>query len=328
MRDPGRTRESCRAQHRMARRGGRRAVGRIALQPPEYPGGWGWAYDGAQPERRSSDPADDWGGIERRREDRRRSEQPHGGGERRTGPDRRSLIGHARDFATRFREPLIGLGMAAAAMPAFRTKERTEEPGPRAPEHASATPEANAAAAAARQPERDIDAEVGARWSNTERERTIDAAVGTYGIDAELAANIYDHARNEGVDPKLAYGLVKTESGFRHTAVSHVGARGLTQLMPRTARWLQPGTRPTDLFKPEVSLKVGFRYLRQLMDRYDGDQRLALTAYNRGPGIVDRAVSRGRDPDNGYARTVVSNSLRSASGPSTADNASGDRQPS
>ena len=328
MRDPGRTRDSCRAPHRMPRRGRRRAVQRIALEPPTHPEGWGRAYDGAEPERRSPD-ATHWDGIERRRADRRHGRANGGGAERRRGIDRRGLMAHARDFAVKFKEPLIGLGVAAAAMPAIRaTTVRPEAPVPRPAEHAAATPEANAAAAAASQPDRDIDAEVGAKWSNTERSRTIDAAVDTYGIDAQLAANIYDHARSEGVDPKLAYGLVKTESSFRHTAVSHVGARGLTQLMPRTARWLQPGTEPADLFKPEVSLKVGFRYLRQLIDRYDGNEQLALTAYNRGPGIVDRAMHHGRDPDNGYARAVLGNSLHAPSGPSAPDSAgTPDRQP-
>ncbi len=321
MRDPDRTRESCRAHHRPP---GRHGPGqRMALRPPATPGGWGRAYDGAQAEGGSDGG---WDGIERRQSDRRRGDERRGGEERRSGRDRRGLLGHARDFAVKFKEPLIGLGVAAAAMPAIKaTAPPAAGPAGTTEQEASASPEANAAAAAARQPNRDMDAEVGARWSNSERSQTIDAAVNTYGIDAQLAANIYDHATNEGVDPKLAYGLVKTESAFKHTAVSHVGARGLTQLMPNTARWLEPGTRPADLFNPEVSLKVGFRYLRQLLDRYNGNAHLALTAYNRGPGIVDRAVSRGRDPDNGYAGAVMGNALR-ATGDSTGGGNPG-RQP-
>ncbi len=307
MRDPSRTRESCRAHHRSPLRG-RRPVRRIHLEPPLDPGGWAWAFQGAEPERRSGG----WNGVERRQRERRRAEERPG--EERRRIDRRGLIAHARDFAVRFKEPLIGLGVAAAALPAVKATTPRGEPAARATEQANASAEANASAAAASQPNRDMDAEVGARWSNTERDQTIQAAVNTYGIDTQLASTIYDHARNEGVDPKLAYGLVKTESDFQHTAVSNVGARGLTQLMPHTASWLQPGTRPADLFNPEVSLRVGFRYLRQLLDRYNGNQHLALTAYNRGPGIVDRIVSRGRDPDNGYARMVQGNALRATGG--------------
>src|SRR5512146_3214615 len=323
MRDSNRTSESRREHHRVPRRaGGRVGQERIPLEPPLRPEGRARAYDGAEAEQRA---AGSWDGIERRRQDRRRGDERRDGRERRSGPDRRGLMAHARDFAVKFKEPLIGLGVAAAAMPAIRaTTRRPEDSAPdRASEQASASAEANAAVTAARQPDRDIDAEVGARWSNTERVQTIDAAVNTYNIDPQLAANIYDHAKNEGVDPKLAFGLVKTESSFKHTAVSNVGARGLTQLMPRTASWLQPGTKPADLFKPEVSLQVGFRYLRHLMDKYNGNAHLALTAYNRGPGIVDRAVSHGRDPDNGYAGAVLGNALHHADGGSAANTGNG-----
>jgi soluble lytic murein transglycosylase-like protein len=89
-----------------------------------------------------------------------------------------------------------------------------------------------------------------------------------------------------------------------------VGALGLTQLMPGTARWLEPGTKASDLFDAEINLKMGFKYLRQLIDRYGGNRHLALTAYNRGPGTVERSLKKGRDPDNGYAATVLRNALR------------------
>ncbi len=218
---------------------------------------------------------------------------------------------HVRDFATKFREPLIGVGVAAASLPLIKAGQPAGEghaPAPPA-ERAPASPEAASAAATAAQPNRDVDAEVSARWSDAARTNTIQAAVDRYGISPDLAKSIYDHALNEGVDPKIAYGLVKTESAFKHTAVSNVGARGLTQLMPATANNMEAGSG-RDLFNPETSLKLGFRYLRQLIDRYNGDQHLALTAYNRGPGTVDRAVSRGRNPDNGYAGTVMGNALR------------------
>jgi soluble lytic murein transglycosylase-like protein len=55
---------------------------------------------------------------------------------------------------------------------------------------------------------------------------------------------------------------------------------------------------------PETNLRVGFKYLRYLLDKYNGDENLALTAYNRGPGTVDKALRRGGNPDNGYAAFV------------------------
>ena len=67
---------------------------------------------------------------------------------------------------------------------------------------------------------------------------------------------------------------------------------------------LVPGTTRSELMEPETNLRVGFKYLRRLIDQYDGDQELALTAFNRGPGTVNKLLRRGRDPDNGYADMV------------------------
>jgi soluble lytic murein transglycosylase-like protein len=50
---------------------------------------------------------------------------------------------------------------------------------------------------------------------------------------------------------------------------------------------------------------VGFKYLRHLLDQFDGNEKLALTAYNRGPGTVSKLLKRGRNPDNGYAEKVL-----------------------
>jgi soluble lytic murein transglycosylase-like protein len=126
-----------------------------------------------------------------------------------------------------------------------------------------------------------------------------------YGIPADLAAKIYDIALAEGIDPRVAYGLVDVESDFSHKAISPVGALGLTQLMPNTARFFQPGIQRADLFDPETNLRIGFRFLKELIAKYDGDVDRALTAYNRGPSVVDRVVSNGGDPANGYADAVM-----------------------
>lgn len=329
MRDPNRTRDSCRARHRAPRRGGRRGASeRLTMHPPVRAEGWGWAFDAAVPERRRAEDREEAPVADRRGPDRRQRTERRTGVERRSGQDRRSLMGHAREFVTRFKEPLMGIGVAAAALPLIHANTPANEAAPKAApasENATASPEAAAAAATAAAPARDVDAEVGARWSNVERTSTVAAAVDKYGISEQLASQIYDHAKDAGVDPKMAYGLVKTESDFKNTAVSHVGARGLTQLMPGTARWLEPGTKAGDLFEPETSLKVGFKYLRQLIDRYDGNKHLALTAYNRGPGIVERVLKRGRDPDNGYAGTVLRNALHGNTG---ANSGTPDKAPS
>lgn len=125
-----------------------------------------------------------------------------------------------------------------------------------------------------------------------------------FRIPLDLAHEIHLAALREDVPVELAFQLVKAESRFRARAVSPVGAVGLTQLMPETASWLVPGTRRGQLFDPRVNLRVGFRYLRMLLDEYD-DPHLALTAYNRGPGTVNRLLRSGLDPDNGYTDYVV-----------------------
>ena len=104
--------------------------------------------------------------------------------------------------------------------------------------------------------------------------------VGPEGI-AELAER---HAGRHGVDPRLVMAIIKVESGFDAGAVSPAGAGGLMQLMPGTRREL--GVR--DAFDPDANVEGGVRYFRAMLDRYGGDPRLALAAYNAGPANVDR----------------------------------------
>jgi soluble lytic murein transglycosylase-like protein len=126
-----------------------------------------------------------------------------------------------------------------------------------------------------------------------------------YNIPADLAASIYDVALSEGVDPGLAFRLVKTESGFNARARSKAGALGYTQVLPSTARLYEPGLTSKQLFERGTNLRLGFRYLRDLLERYNGNLRLALLAYNRGPGKVQRLLDAGRDPQNGYSTAIM-----------------------
>jgi soluble lytic murein transglycosylase-like protein len=123
-------------------------------------------------------------------------------------------------------------------------------------------------------------------------------------IPADLAESIYDIAVAEGVDPALAFSLVRVESGFTGRAISSAGAVGLTQVMPSTAFWLQPGVTYNELFEPHTNLRLGFRYLRLMLQQYNGDLHLALLAYNRGPGRVDDILRAGGNPANGYSLRV------------------------
>lgn len=126
-----------------------------------------------------------------------------------------------------------------------------------------------------------------------------------YEIAGDLAADIYDVALAEGINPSLAYRLIWVESRFSARAVSPQGAVGLTQLMPSTAFALDPELVYRDLFDRKTNLHLGFRYLRNMLEKYQGNLRMALLAYNRGPGRVDQIRREGGNPSNGYARAVL-----------------------
>lgn len=126
-----------------------------------------------------------------------------------------------------------------------------------------------------------------------------------YHIAADLAGLIYDSAVREGIDPTLAFRIVNIESEFKPSAVSSAGALGLTQVMLGTAVLYQPGITSRKLLDPSTNLRIGFRYLYDLMTKYDGDLRLALVAYNRGPSKVNALLGLGQDPQNGYSDKVT-----------------------
>ena len=114
--------------------------------------------------------------------------------------------------------------------------------------------------------------------------------------------NVYDdliveHSRLQGVRADLVRAVMQVESGFNPYARSPKGALGLMQLMPGTMRHF--GVRnPID---PADNVRAGVAYLRELLDRYENDEELALAAYNAGPGAVDkdgRAVPPYRETKN------------------------------
>ena len=135
-----------------------------------------------------------------------------------------------------------------------------------------------------------------------------------YQIPADLAGLIYDTALREGLDPDLAFRLVKVESSFQARATSSAHAIGLAQVQLRTARFYEPGITLEQLFDPETNLATGFRYLHELLGTYQDNMRLALHAYNRGPGKVNQLLGIGREPGNGYAKTVMGLRAGRASG--------------
>lgn len=138
-----------------------------------------------------------------------------------------------------------------------------------------------------------------------DRLKSIHEKSARFGIPADLAERIEDIALAEGIEPEVAFGLVRAESEFNRRAVSPVGAVGLTQLMPSTARYFKAGVNRNDLFDRDTNLRIGFRYLATLVEKYDGNLQLALLAYNRGPERVDGLLRQGANPNNGYVEMVL-----------------------
>lgn len=93
-----------------------------------------------------------------------------------------------------------------------------------------------------------------------------------------------------GVDPSLAFAIMRSESSFSATATSPVGARGLMQLMPPTAAMLlhEKKIEPERLYDPELNIRLGTKHLRELLDKYNGNQIAVIASYNAGASSVNR----------------------------------------
>jgi soluble lytic murein transglycosylase-like protein len=264
---------------------------------PRHPNGnarrrWPRAYDGGAPEQE---------GIVRRY---RRAFD---------GDRRATAVRHARKRQaleslrqSPIRNGLVGLAVVGAAAPLAINKYQT----------ALRTDASHERIVTAQPDQRMSDDAVTTVWQSLElaqhaeeadRDQIIDESLeryAAYNLSRDLAETIYDRALEAEVDPEIAFGLIRAESSFRNQSTSVVGAIGLTQLMPRTAAWLEPGVTTRQLRDPDTNLRIGLKYLKQLTDKYNGDVDLALVAYNRGPGTVDRALKRGQNPDNGYSAFV------------------------
>lgn len=120
----------------------------------------------------------------------------------------------------------------------------------------------------------------------------------------QIDALVSQNSATWQVDPSLVKAIIANESGFNANATSKVGAQGLMQLMPATAQSV--GVR--DSYDPAQNVAGGTRYLKGLLDRFNGDVRLAVAAYNAGPGAVEKY---GDVPPYAETKSYVANVLGS-----------------
>jgi soluble lytic murein transglycosylase-like protein len=127
----------------------------------------------------------------------------------------------------------------------------------------------------------ELDGKCGLDASRVVTSASVSAAIAAPASFQSIIARSATQAR---VDPALIEAVISKESAFDPRATSAAGAQGLMQLMPRTAAALGV----SDPYDPTQNVRAGARYLRSLLDRFGGDARLALAAYNAGPGAVER----------------------------------------
>ena len=134
----------------------------------------------------------------------------------------------------------------------------------------------------------------------------VDKAVKEIALPLRHEDIIRQQAADKGLDPALIAGVIYTESRFRDQT-SHAGAKGLMQILPSTAHDIARKSGGTafiegDLANPQVNISYGSFYLRYLLQRYGGNEVLAIAAYNAGEGRVDKWIFDARHKGEAFDR--------------------------
>lgn len=129
-------------------------------------------------------------------------------------------------------------------------------------------------------------------------ENLIEDDIPSHPNKQSIAQLIVEESHKADIDPLFVTAIVRTESMFRHKAVSHRGAKGLMQLMPATGHYVSKLSKielkdSEHLYDPATNIKLGIWYLKYLNEKFKGNQERVLVAYNWGPTNVKKALARG-----------------------------------
>jgi hypothetical protein len=113
-------------------------------------------------------------------------------------------------------------------------------------------------------------------------------ASATYYYDTDdIQQRVISEAKRQNLPPSLALAIAKVESNFNHKALSHAGAKGVMQIMPRTAEQVF-GVSRNRLFEPDINIELGVRFIKKLLKRYDDRLEIALSHYNGGSRVRNK----------------------------------------
>ena len=120
---------------------------------------------------------------------------------------------------------------------------------------------------------------------------------------------VYKYAKEYEVNPSLIFSIIKAESDFKPDAVSNKKARGLMQITEPTSKWISEKLEKPELCRdflvPENNILMGTYYIKYLLDMYDGNERLALCAYNAGFNLVNRWLKDENYSPDGKSLTII-----------------------
>jgi len=129
----------------------------------------------------------------------------------------------------------------------------------------------------------------------------------------DIAFSIVEESVKNNLDPYLMLAIIKTESSFNYKSVSRKGAIGLMQLLPKTAYYISEKVddlfveNKKEIFDPVVNIRLGINYYNYLLNKFNGNEEMAIAAYNLGPRNIYKYLAKGRDIPKFYYYKVMQN---------------------